>query len=293
MRKIIIFLAASVTILLSTNLLAATKKTADFVSKQYTIHSYKQFYTKLQAIQRKYHLPAQQILLVFDLDNTLLRMHQYLGSPEWFAWQENLLQQKPLPKQAIAPSFPQLLDDNRLILSATRTAFVEPKVEPLYLQHLLKKYHAMVLTERSCDLLSLSEVEFSRHNLNFLSTAVGPKGGYAMPINDLTAKLAGYKRPICYQQGIMLAAGQNKAQVLRDYLHYIRQSHPPRYIFFIDDTLKNVKEMQVAFPKDLIAFHYLGNQKRVQAFNNPRAKALVSQQWQRYYQALKVTFGIS
>lgn len=291
MTRILFFLVAMASVFSTTSVLAAPKRATDFASKQYTIHSYKQFYQSIQAVQHKYHLPARDILLVFDLDNTLLRMQQYLGSPQWFSWQEALLKKKPLPKSAIAPNFSQLLNYNRLILAATRTAFVQPKVEPFYLHRLLQKFNAMVLTERSCDLLIISEAALTRHRLSFLANAIGPKGGYALPINALSAALRRYQRPICYQQGLMLVSGQDKASILRDYLHYIHRAHPPRYLFFIDDTLKNVTAMRVTFPRNVMAFHYLGNLKRVQGFNKPSAKLRVTQQWQHYYQALHAVFG--
>ncbi len=52
---------------------------------------------------------ANEILLVVDIDNTLLAMNQDLGSDQWFNWQSDLLKDEPMSPDLVASDFAGLL----------------------------------------------------------------------------------------------------------------------------------------------------------------------------------------
>ena len=45
---------------------------------------------------------AEQVLVVFDLDNTLLAMEQGLGSDQWYEWQKEQFSQEPCDARVVA-----------------------------------------------------------------------------------------------------------------------------------------------------------------------------------------------
>ena len=55
------------------------------------------------------------MLLVLDLDNTLLAMDNSLGSDQWFEWQKYLLEHEPKSKSLVAESFAGLLEAQGLL----------------------------------------------------------------------------------------------------------------------------------------------------------------------------------
>ncbi len=60
---------------------------------------------------------AGQVLLVLDIDNTLLASDTALGSDQWFDWQEYLLAQEPDSPQLVANDFPGLLNAQGLLFT--------------------------------------------------------------------------------------------------------------------------------------------------------------------------------
>src|SRR4051812_20257981 len=60
-------------------------------------------------------IEPERILLVLDIDNTLLAMDTQLGSDQWFEWQKFLLDHEPNSKLLVADSFAGLLDAQGLL----------------------------------------------------------------------------------------------------------------------------------------------------------------------------------
>src|SRR5688572_5257239 len=53
---------------------------------------------------------SERVLLVLDIDNTLLAMNQDLGSDQWFEWQRFLLEHQPRSNDLVVDSFEELLE---------------------------------------------------------------------------------------------------------------------------------------------------------------------------------------
>src|SRR3989338_3278004 len=65
----------------------------------------------------------QNVLLVFDIDNTILTAENDLGSDQWFSWQEKIIKEPGCAPQCITT------DINKLI-EAQGTLFVLGKMLP-------------------------------------------------------------------------------------------------------------------------------------------------------------------
>ena len=52
---------------------------------------------------------AEHVLLVLDIDNTVMSMDTDLGSDHWFEWQNYLLNNEPTSPHLVAKTFPELL----------------------------------------------------------------------------------------------------------------------------------------------------------------------------------------
>src|SRR5689334_15409715 len=59
--------------------------------------------------QYTHKIKPEKVLLVLDIDNTLLAMDTPLGSDQWFEWQRYLIDHDPSSKYLVAPTFEGLL----------------------------------------------------------------------------------------------------------------------------------------------------------------------------------------
>jgi hypothetical protein len=111
-----------------------------------------------------------RVLLVFDMDNTLLSMDQDFGSDEWYNWQRALAADDPAKIKSLTEIQGILFD-----LSAMHPP--EPGVQPRVVAALQDRgFAAIVLTGRSPLYRSATERELGRNGFDFAKTAVGPPG---------------------------------------------------------------------------------------------------------------------
>ena len=92
---------------------------------------------------------AENVLVVLDVDNTLLATTQDLGSDQWFGWQNRLRTERPLPDAAVSANFPGLLRAYALVLSLSAQRPTQPDL-PSIIEHLQKTgCKTLVLTSAS------------------------------------------------------------------------------------------------------------------------------------------------
>jgi hypothetical protein len=96
-------------------------------------------------------MAAMPYWLVTDVDDTLLRADQYLGSHAWFAWQADLLGQDPASRALVAGSFDGLLAAQALIHALGRMRPPQPEL-PTLLEDLQNRgIRVIALTSRGRD----------------------------------------------------------------------------------------------------------------------------------------------
>lgn len=198
---------------------------------------------------------TDRVLLVFDMDNTLLSMNQDFGSDEWFTWQRALAADDPSKIRALTEIQGVLFD-----LSAMHPP--EPGVQPRVVAALQDRgFPAIVLTGRSPLYRSATERELGRNGFDFAKTAVGPQGGFGgsfLPYEARNAEAAGFILPcdrdrmplpapqkVSYQNGVMMTSGQDKGLMLRSLLN--RAGRHFAAVLFVDDSPGNLKAVAQAF----------------------------------------------
>ena len=73
----------------------------------------------------------EHVLLVCDLDNTLMAMNHPLGSDQWFEWQRYLIDHDPKSPYRVADTFPGLLDAQGVLYNLGRMHPTQPDLPEL------------------------------------------------------------------------------------------------------------------------------------------------------------------
>ena len=81
----------------------------------------------IEALNKDMNVRPEETLIVFDIDNTLLKMKKDLGSDAWFNWQ-NRLWSAPSPDSdsAVADNIDDLLNIQRLLYDVGKMEPPEP-----------------------------------------------------------------------------------------------------------------------------------------------------------------------
>ena len=216
------------------------------------------------ALRWSERLGNEQVLVVFDLDNTLLAMEQDLGADQWYDWQSALAAEYPCDERlvndvlavqgalyfasAMRPTQPDVADQVRALQDAGLKVFV--------------------LTSRGAAYRLQTFRELRRAGLKFHASAIGPPGGYPE-----TFVPAGGKRPALYEDGVFLTAGQHKGVMLRALLDKTGTA-TPAMIIMVDDKLYNLQNVLDSFadsPVTVQAWRYTREDAAVERFDAAEA----------------------
>lgn len=215
------------------------------------------------------------VLVVFDLDNTILAPETNLGSEHWFMWQADLLK---AGKPAAAKTVDDLLTVQGWMTNAGATHAVEPRIPTDVQGFVARGIKVMSVTSRNLDVRDATLRELARNGLDLAATAPGPTGGYANRYLPEDPELTTPKEVI-YERGVLLTQGQNKGLMLRALL--ARTGYQPAAIVFVDDRPHHLENVQKAFkdsPIGVTTIRYVHELPRVTAFN-ASDKAFESAQW--------------
>ena len=175
-------------------------------------------------------LGADKVLVVFDIDNTLLAMTQDLGSDQWYESQKDL--------QAEDRCHPGLVH-NRLaaqgalyFASAMRPTQPDASVQVDRVQQ--AGVRTIALTSRGPDFSLQTFRELRRAGISFYPTALEPARGWA---EDFVP--AGGSRDSRYEDGVFLTAGQHKGDMLAALLDKTATPYPA-VVVMADDKAKNL-----------------------------------------------------
>lgn len=247
----------------------------------------------------------QKVLVVLDIDNTLLALNQDLGSDQWFNWQENLLKQSPKSPHLVAPDFNGLLKVQRILHTLSQMHPPEPLLPELITDLKKKGCTFVLLTSRGPEIRDATQRELSRNGYDFTKVSLKihePVRGRFLPYTfdrrkkpllppELLKRLtAGKPRLVSYAEGIFMTSGQHKGLMLRSLL--ARTDRHFEAICFVDDHEKHSKRMRAAFKGskiDLSTFRYSREDGNVAAFHRSN-KHHVVQGWRKLKSILTETF---
>ena len=209
----------------------------------------------------------KNILVVFDIDNTILAMEQGLGSDSWYEWQKGLSEENPCNPHYVGDRF--AVQGALYFASAMRSTQEDGADQVRAIQN--QGLKVIALTSRGMDFQLQTFRELRRNNFSFSYTAIGPAGGVIepfVPVEDGRLSL--------YEDGVFLTAGQHKGQMLSALLEKTG-TRMPTVIVMVDDKQKNldaVKETFSALNIPVHAWRYTGEDKNVRDFNQDQANLL-------------------
>ena len=265
--------------------------------------SFREVCHKALSLKEKYGV--ENVLLVFDIDNTLLAMEGQLGSDQWFTWQSGLLKKTPKPSDAVVSNFEELLDVQGQLFAVAETRPTQRKL-PKMVQTLQKEgFQIVLLTSRSKQYFDSTVRSLSQNRFDFSTSALPCQtcsGEAYMPYEPDRVEAFGLKeadadrfgleepRPVIFREGLYMTAGQHKGAMLRLLLEKSEQSFSA--ILFVDDHSRHVLAMQDAFKDtgtECITYRYGREDKHVEAFKSSD-KTEVTQQWRRWRVLLEELF---
>lgn len=218
----------------------------------------------------------EQVLVVFDMDNTILAMEQGLGADQWYEWQKDLDKNDRCSVQNVGDRF--AVQGALYFASAMRPTQGDAARQVKNIQN--NGIPVIVLTSRGADYRLQTFRELRRNGYSFSHSAIGPAGGYEqsfIPVED--------GRMSRYEDGVFMTAGQHKGQMLHALLQKTGTALPA-VIVMVDDKQKNldaVKETFGALEVPVHAWRYTGEDENVEGFDPEQAHA----EWKSIEAALR------
>ena len=218
---------------------------------------------------------SEHVLVVYDIDNTLLTSSTPLGSDQWFTWQEDSLK-AGLPDSIAKADFECLLDAQEL-LYVTRPMRLTHESVRWSIEALRDEgFTQWVITSRGPELATVTFRELERQRLAFSNfhgeTRTAPED---LVLDGRSARL---------QDGVVFTSGGNKGVALSTVLYRVGKTGAVKAIVFVDDTPKHLPNMRGAFVNSGIevrTFLYEGVKAEVDAFKveGSVSKAEAKTQW--------------
>ena len=270
------------------------------VRESYETADFKRVVTRVEELAAKYS--GEQVLVVVDIDNTLLAMNQDLGSDQWFNWQYKLLNDEPQSPDLVAKTFPGLLEVQGTLFALSKMHPPEPELPDFMGKIQALQVTTVVLTSRGFNYRDASERALASNGYELAKTAlkIDEQRGLFMPFDPAQPNAHGLNqaiidrikpslRQVTYSNGIYMTAGQHKGYMLRTLLARAVPAKPgdakPTFkaIVFVDDHMKHTTSMHEAhegMPLDVITFRYSREDGNVDNFADS-SKHHVIEDWER------------
>jgi hypothetical protein len=244
----------------------------------------------------------EHVLLVVDIDNTILKMNRDLGSEQWFDWQEYLLKNEPESKQLVANSFDGLLIVQGILFD--RGSMHPPQSDlPAIVRSIQDRGVAtVVLTSRGEEYRASTERELHRNGFDFATHMLSvrdAKSDTYLPYDssnpmhsgltdaDFTTAGSPEPRPVSYSKGIMMTSGQHKGLMLATLLH--RSTRKIKVVVYADNRADHVAALYALMLSkgvDATAIVYQREANNIRAFQYGSKQEVVCG-WLRICQQMK------
>jgi len=206
----------------------------------------------------------ENVLMVFDLDNTLLAMEQGLGADQWYEWQRDMAKHDNCNPQYVGDRF--AAQGALLFVSAMRPTQQNAASQVSTIQN--EGIAVIIVTSRGQDYRLPTFRELRRNGFHFNRTAIGPAGGYDQPFKPVQGG-----RMSRYEDGVFMTAGQHKGQMLYALLQ--KTGTPlPAVIVMADDKQKNLDAVKQTFSEldvPVRAWRYSGEDANVANFDSQKS----------------------
>ena len=235
----------------------------------------------VQTLAQKYG--NKNVLIVFDIDNTLLAMKQDFGSDQWFNWQATMIKEKKWDLTA-GKSFGDLLKLNAKIFALSPMRLTEKNIPELIKKTQAQGISVIALTSRGPELRNSTERELEKQGIDLTKTSVG---------NGISETFIpkGHKRLVNFQNGIFMTSGQHKGKMLKFLLDRFKKNY--KGIVFVDDHAKHTTSVFKTFGaiNDINVYRYGREDANVKRFQKSDKKE-VTLKLQKLKKLLKEDFAI-
>jgi len=207
-------------------------------------------------------LPKDDVLVIFDIDDTLLEATRFVGSNKWYAWQrgkKNVFDDKDNPLSIKdQEKFNCIGGTLGTLFDLGDTKKTQEDADKILFD--LQQYNLMILTSRSIGFRGPTDRDLKKSNFNLAKSHLMANNlGLSYVFDD-----GNRASDVTYQHGIVMSSGLNKGLVLQDLLGKLNKSY--KSIYFVDDSSKNIIQMQQAWEKSetkVSIFHYTKVDKRI------------------------------
>lgn len=221
--------------------------------------SYSDIDAKVEAFNHKYG--PENVLIVSDIDNTLLTSATDLGGDIWYQWQRGNLDIQPTDQQKVSCLFEDTIG---LLYELNPMRLTDPLVPEMVATWQMNGNTVMALTSRDPRYRAATERELESNGIDMTKSPLTTEDG-ALP--EYREQL---ERELTYSQGVMMTTGMNKG----DMLHWILKQTNRHFdaVVFIDDSEKNIDNMYAAWKDsgtDMQIFYYTHvEEARIAAFGS-------------------------
>jgi len=217
--------------------------------------------------QASERLGPERVLVVLDIDNTLLAMEQGLGSDQWYEWQKEQAAEDRCDPRVVSDRL--AVQGALYFASAMRPTSADAADAVRQIQD--QGIRVIALTSRGTDFRLQTFRELRRHGFDFRRSPIGPATGWPedfVPDNGT--------RPARYEDGVFLTAGQHKGAMLDALIR--RTGNPlPAVILVLDDKQENLDAVTETFTRlgvPVRAWRFSGEDENVAGFNADESDAL-------------------
>lgn len=241
---------------------------------------------------------AGSVLLVLDLDNTILHSRNLLGGYAWYKWQEKMHREAQHSQEGrVAASLEELLSLNGLLFSYGSMELSEPTLPRELARLQAAGVELLCLTSRAPSYWESSLRDLEKNGL-FFSSPASSLPELARERDFFSGKeleqrfafspelIARYKldRParVLLRDGVFFSSGMHKGAMLE--LLFRLRGRQPKALIFVDDSEGNIQSLRESFSRgrlEVSLFRYDLYQKELELFETQK-KAEAMQLWQEF-----------
>lgn len=179
---------------------------------------------------------VDRVLIVSDIDNTLLTSTADLGGDIWYQWQTGKLAIKPEDTERVSCLFEDTIG---LLYELNPMVPTEPALADTVSKWQSQGNTVFALTSRAPKYRAATERELLRNGFDMSLSALTPERQKNPNYREAL------ERELSYSRGVMMTTGMNKGLMLKWILDKTEQEFDA--IVFIDDSKKNIDNLAAAW----------------------------------------------
>lgn len=226
-------------------------------------------------------LKPSRTLLLFDIDNTLLRTLTDIGSTEWIRWQESLVDHDRTHKFCVRPDRETLYLTYQKWMNKARpsTTVMDPHAPALLRRYSDEGFSLLLLTARGSNIADITHEQFRNlYGDNIMSILQDSFVDHDP--NSLSSA-----HDCLLRNGIFFASGRDKGLCVLQILDYLKSKHGLDFdsLVFADDSDRECRTVAKAMKDNSIStmvFRYDAD-PRIQAAFDAIDKSVLFNKWNR------------